>query len=148
MSYEIKEIESGIVQVSTNGSAAHVFRVLGKTSAHGQILARPSAYGPGPTATTGLAASAAGISPSIVGTDFAGTIIVTNSANGVAGAKAIIVFGEPYANQPYVQISSASATTASALPYVTASTSSFTISTNVVPVASGIETWNYLVLGG
>lgn len=147
MSYTITEPQSGVVVFDTLGSPGHVYRFMGKMAANGQLIARPAAYAAGPTATTGLAASAAGIAPSIVGTDLAGTIVVTNSANGVAGAKVIVSFGEIYDNKPVVVVSPITATSASAQPFVTASVNSFTISTNVVPVASGIEAWSYLVLG-
>lgn len=146
MSYTIQEVAGGIIQFDTSGPA-HAYRFQGDITLHGRLAARPMAYSPATTATNGIAASNATVSPALTGTDFAGFVVIGTSANSVAGAEVNVVFGQPYPSLPTISITEANPSTAGSNLYAAASTNSFTVFTGVAPANSGTLAFFYTVLG-
>jgi len=104
----------------------------------------------GASSVTGITAGAQATSASAGGNganDLAGTLNVTAVASPAAGTLVTVTFGTAYATTPHVVLTAQNAASALCQPYVTRSSTGFTIACATAPGASASLSFDYHVIG-
>jgi len=145
--YKIVEAAQGLVQFLHDAPAQYAWQFqTGQLQVNGGPIVPALHLVGGGSTPTGTGSAHASFT-SIVGTDLAGRVFITNDGSPATGAQGIVLFANAFAAAPYVVVTPVSASTGTAFPFVTSSTNSFTYATGVAPVVSGTFGFNYIANG-
>lgn len=135
--------------IADNSDALSVATPGGKTGARFDYMGRPRAGTTGaPTAVIGANAGTGASFTAAVGSDSAGNLTYSTGTSPAAGTMLTVTFNTPYLTAPFVQVEPKDAAGASAVYYVTSSTTGFVLKSVNAPAASTAMSVDYMVVGG
>lgn len=139
--------DAGIIRFVSDGPGnAFVFQgsvIVGGSLQVGRHIVTASPGQNAPVATTGAGAGVAAPAPLVIGTDNSGKITFGTGTQAAAGIQIAFAYGIPYGNPPYPQFSPADASFSSLNPYITSTSTGWSLSTGLAPASTATYSFFY-----
>ena len=141
----LEKIVNGLQPTTSSNSSKAVFAGTFELGSGGKLS---GTSGSAPGIAIGAAAGT-GAAPSISGSDLRGSVTINVTSGTATGVLATVTFNVAYASAPFVFLQPANAAAggrSTQIPFVSSTTTTFTVNANGVAVPDGTYVWNYFVI--